>query len=242
MTLTAAGQEFYELAVQYESLLDRMQQVCHRQNRRLRVSSFNSIGTYLLTAAYERFMQANPQIRLDIQDMELDAAVRSIQDGKTDIAFTCGKTSDSFLVQTPVFTEPMVLISSVVSTYREPADISQLSLANEVYIEWSNAFSRWHQQLFGTDRPQICISIMAHLQRFIEQKDHWAIVPVSVAEGLEKDGVVRRLDTVFALPKRDVSCLTAADSQNLAAIQAFLKCLQEIIAEHPQITSLVQYT
>ena len=150
----------------------------------------------------------------------------------------CGRTKDGFLAQTPVFSEPMVLITSVASLYREPVDISQLSLSNEVYIEWTGAFARWHQQHFGSDRPQICISIMAHLRQFIEQRQHWAIVPVSVAEGLEKDGGVRRLCAAFSLPRREVSCLTAADCQNQDAIQAFLECLREIIAEHPEITSL----
>ena len=238
MTLTAAGREFYDLAVQYESLLERMQKICHNPNQILRVSSFNSIGTYLLTAVYERFMQTNPQIRLEIQDMELDAATHSIQEDKTDLAFTCGRVKDSHFAQIPVFSEPMVLITSVASEYPEPVALSQLSLSDEVYIEWSNAFAPWHQQMFIGEKPQIRISIMAHLQKFIEQKQRWAIVPVSVAEGLEQQGIARRLQTVFPLPCREVSCITAADCQTEPAIEAFLKCLREVIGEHPQITAL----
>ena len=45
MTLTAAGKEFYELAVQYEALLERMQTVCRQSSQQLWVSSYNSIGT-----------------------------------------------------------------------------------------------------------------------------------------------------------------------------------------------------
>ena len=183
-------------------------------------------------------MQTNPQIHLDIQDMELEAAIHSIQEDKTDLAFTCGRVKDSYFVQKPVFSEPMVLITSMESAYHEPVELYQLSLTDEVYIEWSNAFSKWHQQMFGADRPQICISIMAHLQKFIEQKQHWAIVPVSVAEGLEQEGVARRLETVFSLPCREVSCITAAEGQNEPAVQAFLECLREVIGEHPQINAL----
>ena len=238
MTLTAAGREFYDLAGQYESLLDRMQKICHRPDQMLRVSSFNSIGTYLLTAVYERFMQTNPQIRLEIQDMELEAAIHSIQDDKTDIAFTCGRVKDSYFEQIPVFSEPMVVITSMVSAYHEPVDLHQLSLADEVYIEWSHAFAQWHQQMFAGEKPQICISIMAHLEKFIEQKQRWAIVPISVAEGLEQQGIARRLETVFSLPCREVSCITAAEGQNQSAIQAFLECLREVIGEHSEITAL----
>lgn len=238
MTLTAAGREFYDLAVQYELLLERMQKIYDRPNQILRVSSFNSIGTYLLTAVYERFMQTDPHIRLEIQDMELEAAIHSIQDDKTDIAFTCGRVNDSHFTQIPVFSEPMVLITSMVGAYQEPVELNQLSLLDEVYIEWSHAFALWHQQQFLGEKPQICISIMAHLQKFIEQKQRWAIVPISVAEGLEQEGIARRLQTVFPLPCREVSCIMAAEGQDQPAIQAFLECLREVIGEHSQVTAL----
>lgn len=238
MTLTAAGREFYDLAVQYELLLERMQKIYDRPNQILRVSSFNSIGTYLLTAVYERFMQTDPHIRLEIQDMELEAAIHSIQDDKTDIAFTCGRVNDSHFTQIPVFSEPMVLITSMVGAYQEPVELNQLSLLDEVYIEWSHAFALWHQQMFMGEKPQICISIMAHLQKFIEQKQRWAIVPISVAEGLEQEGIARRLQTVFSLPCREVSCIMAAEGQDQPAIQAFLECLREVIGEHSQVTAL----
>ena len=238
MTLTAAGREFYDLAVQYETLLEKMQKIYHKPDQILRVSSFNSIGTYLLTAVYERFMQTNPQIRLEIQDMELDAAIHSIQEDKTDLAFTCGRVKDSYFAQTPVFSEPMVLITSVDSDYPERVELHQLSLTNAVYIEWSHAFASWHQQMFAGEKAQICISIMAHLEKFIAQAQRWAIVPISVAEGLEQEGIARRLQTAFSLPCREVSCITAAESKNQPAIDAFLECLREVISEHPQITAL----
>jgi DNA-binding transcriptional LysR family regulator len=191
---------------------------------------------YVLTALAAEETAGN--LRLEIQDMELDAATHSIQEDKTDLAFTCGRVKDSHFAQIPVFSEPMVLITSVASEYPEPVALSQLSLSDEVYIEWSNAFAPWHQQMFIGEKPQIRISIMAHLQKFIEQKQRWAIVPVSVAEGLEQQGIARRLQTVFPLPCREVSCITAADCQNEPAIEAFLECLRDVIGEHPQITAL----
>lgn len=236
MTLTAAGKAFYDLALQYEALLAQMQQVCRPQTVELRVSSFNSIGTYLLPAVYQRFLRAHPHIRLEIQDMELDAAIRSIQSRTTDIAFTAGKVTDSLLRQTPVFSEPMVLIASADSDYREPVTAGQLDISEEVYIEWTRSFARWHRQFWGSDQPQIRISIMAHLQQFITQKRRWAIVPISVADGLARDGKVRCLSTAFALPHRDISCLTAADCEDSPAIQAFFACLRQEIAEHSEIT------
>lgn len=235
MSLTAAGKEFYTLALQYEELIAQMEKVCKQQFHSLRVSSFNSIGTYFLSAVYERFVQKYPQMRLEIQDMELDAALRSMQSGTTDITFTSGKVSDSFIRQTPVFSEPMVLIAGAESDYQEPVTAAQLDPSDEVYIKWTGDFAHWHQQFWGSTKPRIQISIMAHLRQFIEQKQHWAIVPVSVADGLEKDGVICRLNADFPLPQRDISCLTAANGEETGAMQAFFECLYEVIGEHPEI-------
>lgn len=240
MTLTAAGKEFYDLAVQYERLTAQMRQVCRKQSGSLRVSSFNSLGTYLLPAVYERFLQTYPQINLEIQDMELEAASRSILNGTTDLAFTAGNISNRMLVQTPALSEPMVLICSAHADYQEPVALDQLSLRNEVYIEWSSRFGRWHQQTFGSNvQPQISIAIMAHLQRFMDREQCWAIVPVSVADGLSQDCSIRRLETTFSLPSRDISCLTALGRQNLSAIEAFLSCLREVVSGFPGIEILL---
>ncbi len=235
MTLTAAGEAFYELAIQYETIMKQMQQVCRKQPESLRVSSLNSLDTFLLPEVYERFLQNYPEIGLEIQDMELAAASQSIRDGNTDLAFTTGKQSDPLITQTPAFTEPLVLICGIDAPYREPVTIDQLSPKYEVYVEWNNRFARWHQQQFGDVHPQISISIMAHLRRFMDRESCWAIVPVSVAEGLCRGGEARRMTTAFEIPSREVSILAAADTADQAAVEAFYRCVRETVSAYPEI-------
>ncbi len=184
--------------MQYEALVQQMLQVCHKQPDSLRVSSFNSLGTFLLPDVYERFLQSYPEIGLKIQDMKLAAASESIRSGSTDLAFTTGKLSyDEQVRQTLAFVEPMVLICGAGTPYHEPVTEDQLSLRHEVYVEWSSRFACWHQQMFGGVHPQFSISIMAHLQQFMEHEHCWAIVPVSVAFGLARTCNVRRMATAF---------------------------------------------
>ncbi len=235
MVLTAAGKEFYTLALQYEALVEQMLQVCQKQPNSLRVSSLNSLGTFLLPDVYERFLQSYPEIGLEIQDMEKEAACQSIRSGNTDLAFTTGRPNDQDITRTPAFSEPMVLIVGTGSTYHEPVTPDQLSLRHEVYIEWSGRFARWHHQLFGSVHPQISISIMAHLQQFMERENCWAIVPVSVATGLSRTCKVQRLTTAFELPAREVSILTTHTGESNAAIEAFYHCLREIVSAYPEI-------
>lgn len=238
MTLTPAGKEFYELALQYETLIDKMQNVCHSRPYSLRISSLNSLGTYLLPQVYERFLQQHPGIRMELQDMKLPEVGHSIHSGETDLALTAGKTTDSLLIQRPVFSEPMVLICSQRADYPESVTPVQLPHREEVYIDWNDSYARWHRQRFGDRLPQIRVSIMAHLRQFLDTEHCWAIVPVSVAEGLQKECSVRYLQATIPLPCREISILTAADSNYNPVLNTFEDCLRQVISEYPDIRLL----
>ena len=239
MRLTPAGKEFYELALQYEKLVAQMQQVCHRQPGMLRISAINSLGTYLLPAVYDRFLKAYPQTSLQLQDMELEAACRSIRSGDTDLAFTAGKLSDSNLVQRPVIREPMVLVCSRASNYSDPVKLEELPVREQVYIQWSSRMDRWHQKIFGGEQPLLSVSIMEQLRQFMSREQCWAIVPVSVARGLEHDCGVRCLSSQKTLPEREICCVMAPDADNAAAIEAFLESLRTELKDEPQIRILL---
>ena len=79
--LTPLGEEFYRLAVEYEGILDRMQRLCATEPMKLRVSSIHSVGTYILPAVYDAFMQQYPEIELIIQDMEFEKVRKSVVQG-----------------------------------------------------------------------------------------------------------------------------------------------------------------
>lgn len=239
LTLTPAGKVFYELALQYEDITQKMLQVCRIQRQTLRVSSLNSLGNYLLPQVYDRFMQTYPEVELQIQDMELEGASRSLLAGTTDIAFISGKTGDEHLVQQPVLRESMTVICSQHSGLTHFPELRDLKKQQELYIEWSNYFATWHRKVIGDNHSQLTVSIMAHLRQFMENKSCWAIVPQSVAQGLRKECSIRILDSSFALPYRDISMLTTTEKESSELVTAFLQCLKEVLAEHPEINSLL---
>lgn len=238
MTLTPAGREFYQLALQHEILVDKMHKLGASQPTTLRVSCFNSLGTYLLPSVYQLFLQTNPQINLQMQDMEIAVASQSILQGKTDLAFTTGTIFGSGLHQIPIFSEPMVMICSAASLLQTPVTLSLLPSQEEVYVQWSHSFSQWHQKFLEDSPPHLCVSIMAQLRQFLEQENRWAIVPLSVARGLEEECSIRYLETDIPLPRRNVSCVISSDSQVLA-IKEFLDCLQQVLLTYPEIKSLL---
>ena len=231
ITLTSAGKEFLRLAVQYDELVCQMQGVFKNSNNRLRISSLNSLDTFLLPQAYDNFLQQYPEIELEIQSMDLSAASQSIHSRNTDIAFTTGKSHDKTLKQTLVFKEPMVIICSKALNLPEKITPRELLKSQELYVEWSGDFIDWHNEVFGNSHHKITVSIMTHIKQFLESKLCWAIVPVSVALGLEKESKIKKLEPSFELPYREVSIITLPDDKN-TAIDKFCDCLKQTVSKY----------
>ena len=238
MTLTPAGREFYPLALEYEALMEKMEHISAPLPTKLRISSYNSLATYVLPAVYQLLLEKHPQFGLEIQDMELAAASRSILCGETDLAFTSGIVSDNRLLQIPAFSEPMVLVYAGSHQFREPITPQDLPLRNEVYVDWSSRFSQWHKRTLGTAHPQLCVSIMNHLQQFLTREGRWAIVPVTVAAGLTAQIPLTQLKTAFALPRREVSCVVETQAHT-PAMDIFFDCLRQVLGTYPKIEILL---
>ena len=89
LSLTEAGRRFYDLALQYRSIIRQMREVgTQAVPEKLRVSSLNSVGTYLMTPVYERFMQQNRETVLEVQDLPTLPVCASLERRETDLAFT----------------------------------------------------------------------------------------------------------------------------------------------------------
>ena len=238
MVLTPAGQEFYPLAVQYASLMEQMRKLGSAQASTLRISCFNSLGTYLLPDVYKLFLQSNPTLNLQVQDMELAAASQSILQGQTDLAFTSGHVTHKRLHQVPAFSEPMVLVCAADTPLQSPVKLSALPASGEVCVHWSHDFTRWHETVLGNANPRLCVSIMAQLRQFLEREGQRSIIPVSVAKGLAAECAIVELETDIPLPRREVSYITAAGSQ-IPALDTFLSCLRQVLTTYPEIEILL---
>ncbi len=238
MELTAAGKEFYQLAVQYEAIINQMKQVCKNKTNTIRVSAINSVSTYFLPKVYNSFMLKHPEYQLEIQDMELDAATKGILEGSTDLAFTSGKSTDDRLIQIPVFLEKMVLVVGDGLQLGPMVTTENLKNNNEIYVEWSHAYNIWHKQSFKGDHPQITISIMSQLEQFMLQNDCWAIVPVSIANKLVSNSLLKIVNTAFDIPKREISVVKAFDN-NSEIVKEFLEAIKKVTNEASDVYSLL---
>lgn len=235
--LTAEGKRFYELALQYQELMRKMRGVAGgTENGYVRVSAINSIGTFFLPAICERFLKAYPDIHLEVQDMDAEAAYQKLEAGTTDMAFTAEIHSsprvDAFLL----FTEPMAFICAAEAPYPIEVCREQLSAKDEVYVPWCEAFVNWRRVEFQGSLPLIQLEIMSQLKAFLLESPNWAIVPISIAHGLAAESKsLRQCTLTFPVPQRAVYCLCRRPLRNQRPFKQFLSCVCEELFQNTSI-------
>ncbi len=233
ITLTAQGQAFYDLALQYQEIIQKMQAVGKSSiAEELLISTINSVGNYLLPPVYERFTQKYPHIQLSVQDMEAEMACRSIIRGKTDMAFSTAHVQTDQIIATPFLSDPFTLICSTDSSYPEVVELEMLSVKDEVYIRWCADQEYWHHATFGADTlSQIRLELMGQIGLFTSKRDNWAIVPQTVADHLAATPGIRQCKPAFYIPDRIVYILRSRDNAETHTINCFLDTLREVLLE-----------
>lgn len=229
--LTREGEEFYELALQYREIMSKMMEVGHRsQTGVLRVSTVNSLGTYLFPAVYENYLEKTGGMELVVQDMRFYEAADSVERGQTDLAFVTDDFGSSAVEIQPVFSEKMVLVCAADSAYREPVDISVLDVRNEVCCNWCEPFSQWHGETFGKKAvPTLFLEMMNQMELFLAKSGNWAVVPYTAALGFLGSGKIRLCKTQGTMPERTTYCLSRPGTRKMHEAAMFLDCLKEAL-------------
>ena len=241
MVLTPEGERFLPLAKQHRALEEKMRTLAGTApgQQVLRISSFNSIGSYLLPPVYRRFTQLWPDIRLEIKDINTAAAVNDIARNELDIAISTLSPSTEHITTVPFLSEPMTFLCSAESNYPDPVPLEALSTDHEVYSYWCADVEQWHQSTFGADaEPKVQLELMSQIQLFTAQPDAWAIVPYSVADTLKAAPDLQRRQLAFPIPARCAYILCNRKNRNSEPVIRFLDCLRTVLQEH-QIPGLL---
>ena len=239
IVITQTGREFYDIALAYVKVMERIEKIRKSHHEKLRVSSLNSLGTYILPESYALFVEKYPQIGLVIQDLEFSEACKSIVKGNTDIAFNTGNRVPEGIKALPVFSEGFSLICAKNSTYPKTVSADMLAVRNEIYVDWYRGFEEYHASVFGNELPPICLDMMSQLEMFVKKANSWALVPTSVAQGLVQTADIRMVKTDFPLPQRTVYCLHSAEESLDGYHRLFLQCVAEVLVQKREVTCLL---
>ena len=233
LSLTTQGQAFYQLALQYQNLMQKMSALDKGEAlETLQISAISSVGNYILPPVLRYFLEKYPRIRLTMQDIEAEEAFLSIIGGKTDMAFSTAKMETDQIVAIPFLRDPFTILCTADAPFAQTVTLKELSNWDEVYLRWSAEYEFWHQTAFGVESLcQFQLDLPNHLPLFVDRPGKWALVPQSVADKLCSDGKLRQCSPTFRVPDRTLYILRRRDNAESDSIHCFLDALREVLKQ-----------
>jgi DNA-binding transcriptional LysR family regulator len=164
LSLTDAGRNFYQRAVQILADLDEAEQGISRESAELRgtlkIAAPLSFGLVHLSSALTEFLERHPavEINLDLNDRNINL----VEEG-FDVAIRIGELQDSTLVARRLGTSRMVTCASQVYLERHGEPLHPDDLQRHIGLQYSNISYKQHWQFATRDgrmlqaQPQIRI-------------------------------------------------------------------------------------
>ncbi len=183
--LTNYGNAFIPIASQWASLWKDTQHLKMIENiQTLTIASVDAVNNYTFVSFFQKYMENNPDIRLNIRTHHSNEIYSLIESRTADIGFVFSRINYPDVISRPVYRELMYLICDKNGPYHNDMECGELKTENEIYLNWGLDYQSWHSLHFSpTDHPALTVNTGSMLQRYAEGVDRWGIAPMSVVRG-----------------------------------------------------------
>jgi DNA-binding transcriptional LysR family regulator len=242
LSLTDAGRNFYQRAVQILADLDDAEQGVASENAELRgtlkLAAPLSFGLVHLSSALTEFLDRHPaiEVNLDLNDRNINL----VEEG-FDIAIRIGELPDSTLVARRLGTSRMVTCASRVYLERYGEPLHPDDLQRHVGLQYSNISYRQHWQFVTRDgevvqaQPQIRI-----------RANNGEVLACAAAAGMGitsgptfilgpylQEGKLQRILTEYRRPSAGIFAVTPPGRLLPQRVQRFIEFLSSRIGDQP---------
>ena len=227
VTLTPKGTEFITLASRYLAVEKDIKTWKDNVSKYdLKVSAPHSINSYLFTGLYRRF-SSNSHLRLTISTHWNNTIYNLLDNYLLDIGFVSRPFPSKNLNTTPIFYEPLVLISDRrYSSYPDVVDASELSVEDEAYLDLGVEYEIWHSQNWSpVEKSKVNVDTPTLIEFFLQAERAWAVVPLCVAKMLNRDGNIAISTPCPERPRRTIYVVTQREvnPSGVNAIRMFIE-------------------
>lgn len=180
--LTSYGQAFIPLASQWTALWKHTQALRTAEDIQvLTIASIDSVNNYTLVGLFNEHIRRHKNIKLRIHTHHSGEIHGLVQNRLADLGFVFSRINYPNIISRPVYRELMYLICRKDSPYHDDIACEELSPENEIYLLWGADYQQWHERQWSPDRyPAITVNTGSTLQRFLGEKERWAIAPMSI--------------------------------------------------------------
>lgn len=186
--LTSEGESFLPIAQQWAALWSDAQKLKERQTyKELRISASDLISSFVFEDVYRKFIKKHSTIFLTLQTEHATEIHQQIETQKMDLGFVFVLHDYPNVISFPFYEEDMVLVFHKDSKFSETKEKEFLKAEHEVYAFWSEAFNLWHNYYFPyAGRKKVIVGTAAMIYNFLEEKEDWTILPLSIAQNFIK--------------------------------------------------------
>lgn len=193
ISLTNEGERFYQIALEYESLLSEAKNVKMRTDEMtITIGAVDSVHNYIFKDMYKAITKEASTIRLAIRTYQSNEIYSLIEQRKIDIGLSLQERILRNINVKQLFTEQMVLIQHKKGKPQNRIIANDSLVAeNQLYINWGINYQIWHEKHWGSSsNTYIQIDTAKMLQDLLIESNLWAIAPVSIARDFYKKGLV----------------------------------------------------
>lgn len=241
--LTAEGESFLPIAQQWAALWADAKKLKERQTyQELRISASDLISSFVFEDIYKTFIKKYSTIFLTLQTEHATEIHQQIETQKMDIGFVFVLHDSPNVISFPLYEEEMVLVFHKDSLFAKTKEKEFLKTEDEVYAFWSEAFNLWHKYYFPyAGRKKVVVGTAAMIYNFLEKKEDWTIVPVSIAQNFLKKNDQLNYTFLSAPPPKRTAYVLAHKFPKPGTrknAQLFLNEVRKYIKEKSDLTLL----
>lgn len=215
ISLTKEGEQFYKLAMKFESIEKEAESISTMSGTAsVVIGAVDSVHNIVMLDIYKRIL-GNPQgIRLSILTHQSDEIYMLLDRREIDVGLTLQKRHMSNMVIDELFSEKLVMVTD--KNYKFDSKVinnHHLSASKQILIHWGSEYRVWHEQYWGAiSNTFLQVDTPKMLEELIDGTDLWAIVPISLANHLNEKGIVNIYELKSPPPNRICYLVTRNDA------------------------------
>ncbi|MBP1763500.1 MAG: benM 1 [Firmicutes bacterium] len=191
--LTPAGEEFVDMAEQWNSLWQETQLLMQGKPKlALSIGTLDSIINSIFPALYFALSQHEPKLSLKIITSHSPALYEDVERRNVDVAFSLLDRTHPNVIVEKCYTEPMVVLRPAISYQTEAGFIhpTELNPEDELHVSWNPGYQLWHDHWWLTASPgQTKVDTVQLILAMLKKTEQWSIVPLSVAKAARSKGI-----------------------------------------------------
>lgn len=234
--LTVQGEKFLEVALQLQNSFRQIDQLKVAPKKEfISVGASEVTNLFTLVPFYQKFIKEHPNIALSIHTYHSSEIYNKITQNSFDVGIVNFQKSFYDIKATPIYDEPMFLITPHTSNYYNGISPKELPADKELFIRWNETFASWHEKYWGNRNYYARVSNASDLQFYMDEKDMWSIISLNMALQLAKTNPFSIYSLSEQPPKLHYYLAEKLNKYRSLAVEEFTKELYTFIRSNINI-------